>query len=88
MDGGLVEAGCVVLYADGLLALIQFEVANAVDLAYPRQGKGGGLGRGDSVAVENVELCHALDHISGLRARGSVKSRVWRSLWLRGLSLG
>jgi len=52
------EAAGVVLDADGLFSLAKVEVADAVDLPEAGDGYHGGLGGGDAVAVEDIQLGH------------------------------
>ena len=52
------EAGGIVFDADGLFGFVEFDAADPVDLADFRDGKDGGLGRGHSVAVQDVKLGH------------------------------
>jgi beta-phosphoglucomutase-like phosphatase (HAD superfamily) len=74
MDRRFVQAGCVVLDTDCFFGFVQIEAANTIDLPYLRQGEGSWFCRRDSIAVQNIKLCHALDHISG--SRGSTVRKI------------
>lgn len=54
----LTEAGGVIFDADGLFGFVEFDAADPVDLSDFRDGKDGGLGRGHTVAVQDVKLGH------------------------------
>lgn len=80
MNDGFGEPGGVVLDADHLLGFAEFDAADTIDFADFGDGKGGGLGGGRSVAVQDIKLGHALM----IAAEGEyVESKAWGFLWLR-----
>src|SRR6185312_10379121 len=58
VNGGLAEAGSIVLDADRLLVFAELDAADAVDFADFGDGEGGCLGGTRSIAIQDVKLGH------------------------------
>src|SRR5579871_20279 len=62
MNRGLVQPRCVILYPDGLLRLVELNPSHAIDFASPGNCQRSSLRRWHSIPVQNIKLCHAIDH--------------------------
>jgi hypothetical protein len=86
MNDRLGEARGVVLDTDRLLGFAELDATDSVDFANFGDGKGGSLGGGRSVAVQDIKLGHRTMIPAALLSVEypfSVESRIWGYLWLK-----